>query len=737
MQWPQWGARVTRGDNVVAFTPPDGRRKGPNPKQLIEAVRDSAEQQLAALLEGLFDNTDDTLFELADRSDRNAEQHRYIDAMRDIRLKRLRIMRGFKKAYRNQFKRLLDADALQSTFPDGVDDHERENLALVENDELEVSVAISGMVSKAQSQHSMALFAVSARLDSLLDSVEIDESNNPLGPRKLSESFGRAADQLEVDIRIRLILFKLFERHVLAKLAPIYESVDAILTGAGVLPDVRNLRRRTERSRSTEGSAPPRAAGPRSQAPMGGTQMDFDGLRQLMHSSHPSPARAQGPMVSTQEFMGALSQVQASASAMPLDPLATPSMVDFDELVASQQGQLTRPDEDAVNLIGMLFNFILNDHNLAIPMKALIGRLQIPLLKVALMDHVFFSQSDHPARQLLNELSSAGIGWSAGGELRRDALYEKVESIVERILNQFEQDVSLLEALLAELREFIARDRRKTQMVEQRLRESETGRAKTDDARREVRQRVGRKMGGLRMPQSVAEFIHNVWQRVLIHVHVRESTESQTWHQMLQALDDLLWCVQTLTAEDDRLFRRNLRVELEANLRKGLARVTQDQQTTERELALVTTPLDLIIERDDAASKRHDPASTSKEDASTEDSVATEEIEVPMSEPESVSTQELVDPAFVAQAKDLSEGSWVEYRDGSGLSQRCKLVGIVTPGERYVFANRRGMKVAAMTCDDVAARIANDEITLLDDSALFERALSSVITELRAQSAGR
>ncbi|MEE8041706.1 MAG: DUF1631 family protein, partial [Pseudomonadales bacterium] len=386
---------MTRGDNVVAFTPPDGRRKGPDPKHLIEAVRDSAEQQLEAVLEGLFDNTDDTLFELADRSDRNADQHRYIDAMRDIRLKRLRIMRGFKEAYRNQFKRLLEADTPQSAFPDGLDDHEDANLALVENDELEVSVAISGMVSKAQSQHSMALFAVSTRLDSLLNSVAIDESNNPLGPRKLSESFGRAADQLEVDIRVRLILFKLFERHVLAKLAPIYESVDAILTGAGVLRDVRNLRRRTEHSSATEGSAPPRAAGSKSQAPMGGTQMDFDGLRQLMHSSQQGPARALGPMVSTQEFMGALSQVQASASAMPLDPLATPSMVDFDELVASQQGQLTRPDEDAVNLIGMLFNFILNDNNLAIPMKALIGRLQIPLLKVALMDHAFFSQSGH------------------------------------------------------------------------------------------------------------------------------------------------------------------------------------------------------------------------------------------------------------------------------------------------------------------------------------------------------
>ena len=248
---------MTRRDNVVPFTPPDGRSKGPEPKQLIEAVRDSAEQQLEAVLEGLFDNTDDTLFELADRSDRNVDQHRYIDAMRDIRLKRLRIMRGFKQAYRNQFDRLLDAESRQSPLGT-MDANERANLALVENDELEVSVAISGMVSKAQSQYSMPLFAVSMRLDSLFDSVEIDESNNPLGPRKLSESFGYAADQLEIDIRVRLILFKLFERHVLAKLSPIYENVDALLTGAGVAQHVRNLRHSAEQPDASEGSAPPR-----------------------------------------------------------------------------------------------------------------------------------------------------------------------------------------------------------------------------------------------------------------------------------------------------------------------------------------------------------------------------------------------------------------------------------------------------------------------------------------------
>ena len=46
--------------------------------------------------------------------------------------------------------------------------------------------------------------------------------------------------------------------------------------------------------------------------------------------------------------------------------------------------KVTDTDADVINLVAMLFDFILDDDNLPIPVKALVGRLQIPLLKVAI-----------------------------------------------------------------------------------------------------------------------------------------------------------------------------------------------------------------------------------------------------------------------------------------------------------------------------------------------------------------
>ena len=58
-------------------------------------VRDKAAQQLKEALQTLFDNADDTLFEMADRAHNNAEQNIFFEAMRDLRLKRKSIERGF------------------------------------------------------------------------------------------------------------------------------------------------------------------------------------------------------------------------------------------------------------------------------------------------------------------------------------------------------------------------------------------------------------------------------------------------------------------------------------------------------------------------------------------------------------------------------------------------------------------------------------------------------------------
>ena len=53
------------------------------------------------------------------------------------------------------------------------------------------------------------------------------------------------------------------------------------------------------------------------------------------------------------------------------------------------------------------------------------------------------------------------------------------------------------------------------------------------------------------------------------------------------------------------------------------------------------------------------------------------------------------------------------------------------PGNRYVFVNRKGMKVCERTRNALALALQGEDMNLLDESEMFDRALESVIGNLQ------
>ena len=103
------------------------------------SVRDKAAQQLRQALQSLFDNADDSLFEIADRATSNSEQNAFFEAMRDLRMKRRNIERGFLQQLFEAFSKLNQYEIGKPPAPETVS---FDSLSLVQNDELEESVAL-------------------------------------------------------------------------------------------------------------------------------------------------------------------------------------------------------------------------------------------------------------------------------------------------------------------------------------------------------------------------------------------------------------------------------------------------------------------------------------------------------------------------------------------------------------------------------------------------------------------
>jgi len=210
-------------------------------------------------------------------------------------------------------------------------------------------------------------------------------------------------------------------------------------------------------------------------------------------------------------------------------------------------------DTDVLTLdvVTMLFDYILDDSDVPDAMKALIGRLQIPVLKAALMDRAIFSTKTHPVRRLLDTLAGAAIGWSEANG-KDDPLYQKVESIVHRILERFERDLGVFNELLSELEEFLSVEQRDAQDAAEQSAEAIEERHRLAHAWMMAGDEIRRRTDKKNMPVTVRDFLNTHWKDLLAVTHIRRGEESPQWEAALRTMDDLIWSVLPKQQAEER-----------------------------------------------------------------------------------------------------------------------------------------------------------------------------------------
>ena len=791
-------------------------------------MRERGEQSLQPLLQALFDNIDDALFELADRAESNAVQNMYFESMREVRIKRRGIELGFIREISDAFRRLTGVADGQAEAP--VADLSGEELSLVAHDEIDELVAFDAMVAKACRSFAKPLKELSTRLDTVIEANEVTVDNNPFGPEVICRSFVDVCKDIQVDVKAKLVLFKLFDRYVVEKLDHVYGACNQALIDGGILPKL------------AERNTAPKATGASTQADTADTDV-FADLQSMLHTLPQSAptnvtsglaAAGQAPQIPRESLMQLLQKVQQAQLQLMLQQQTqtsqgvVPQQLDIQqelsgllqEKMPTQAMSIGQVDDDAINLVAMLFQFILDDRNLAAPMKALIARLQIPIIKVAMLDKTFFSKGGHPARKLLNEIATASLGWVTPAKIERDPLYKKIDSIVNNLLNDSAGDTQLFQQELTDFVAFLEAERRRSSLVEQRTLDAEDGKAKSEIARQRVQTVLNEKVKGQTLPKVVINLLQDAWSNVLFLILLKEGEEAASWKEALQTVDDLLWSVHPIEQSADKKRLLKMLPGLLKNIRTGLTKIAynpfdmnqlfedlekihitqlkespapipaSNPEPQAEDVApvavepLVASPAEPIaapisepeapqtldsmlnqrqaaepsLEELDAALSDElgdfddllaDDVPVSKEPVATEpvkqsrvetdavQGVETQQVEeltvgggLATVEPVIAETVE-VDDAALQQVDQLAMGSWVEIILDGESKTRCRLAAIIRGTGKYIFVNRSGMKVSEYHRESLALAIKEGQVFLLDDGLLFDRALESVIGNLR------
>lgn len=711
---------------------------------ILLQVRDKAAQQLRHGLQELFDNADDTLFEMADRAQTNADQNTFFEAMRDLRLKRKSIERGFLEMFSEAFVGLAQYDpataARQAVSYDPASHSSR--------DDLERTVAVDAMVAKVLNRDGLALGQLNARLVALMGK-HLDQSCNPLGPTLLCAFFMQAGRNLGVEIKVKLIILKLFERYVLSEVHQLYAEANQLLIATGVLPELMPTpaRRSTDRAAT---DAPASASEAATQS--GGPQIDesvqevFAALQELLFHVRGSVAPTLEPSaetqpISTRDLLRLLSHLQHYVPAGAQDDFDLRNQLEQLLTRVSVKSGKSRvvavADEDVINLIAMLFEFILDDRTVPDSLKALIGRLQIPMLKVAVLDKSFFSRGSHPARRLLNEIAAAALGWGACDDHQRDSLYLRIEQVVQRLLNDFGDDPAIFSELLADFLAFTADERRRSELLEQRTRDAEEGRARAELARRRVEQVLNHGLLGKVLPQVVVEFVQEAWSKVLLLTCLKHGEQSVEWRAAVQTMDELVWSVERHDEPDAAMQLLNLVPGLLKGLREGLSSAAFDPFATSEFFSQLEVLHLQVFER---LAQDPEPRVVALETRAPAMIAVEREIVLASAEEGPLEAAPLAlaanDPNLLL-VEQLHLGAWVEFQEDEENTVRCKLAAIVQPGAKYIFVNRTGMKVLERTRMGLALEFHRAAVRILDDTLLFDRALESVIDNLQRLNRGK
>lgn len=709
---------------------------------LVRQIKDDALTVLSANLEDLFSNCDDLFFDLSSRAASNSEQNLYFESMRELRFKKSGVINAFRQNFEQNFLTLARSSSAGGNRGSAVD-VAAENLTLVQNDTLEQEVALTGMVTKARVNCQEALYHLATRLDYLIPKVTIDQDNNPLDPQQVCRAFAEACELFDINIKAKIIIFKQFDRLVASKLIKVYTAANELLINSGILPKISHgINKQSDGGAPSDAAAASLEAAAQMAAAAQHLPFDFSELSNLLASmrrlglmqlpNYTAYSTNPGPIMSSAELAALLTQRQLPVTGDSSETIDLRQLVNV--LLAANNPALPQalqqPDEDVINLVAMFFDFVLDDRNLPVTVQALISRLQIPILKVALRDKSFFSHAGHPARKLINTIADASIGWDESEQPNKDKLHNKIAEIVQAIGEQYQDNEQIFVEKLTELQQFAQQEEHRTSLVERRTSQAIEGQAKTQQAKTLVQQLLFARLEKIELPPAISTFLIDQWQQLLVLIHLRHGEESPEWLEAMQLVDDLVWA--SCRHDDPRSLQRlsKIKPELLQRVALGLSKIAITAEASQSAIRGIGEVLDQLqakapvdfktISAEQAIALGHTPGSGSK---SWQEMTALERQQA---------RYKALTYEYIKKADTMPLGTWVSYEDSRrGKILRCKLASRIEVSDTFVFVNRFGFKVMEKARKDFAYDMQQHRAAVLETGALFDRAMDNIATNLR------
>lgn len=725
-----------------------GRERGPG-LRVVNDCRERLGETLCRWLGGIRAPISEELFLLADGTRERLLQTRYLDLRQDVE----KDWSQFIEAFRHS---LADADAPKQA--DGaLEVPDFEGLQLVEDEELSERIVVREFAAQLAESCDEELYSLDRRIAALLGHDEPQEGENLLAPIYVCQALADAAAALGLDAESRLLLMRRIERHLHLALPSIYHDINAELIERNILPD---LKRSYKRGGTAAGAAATatgaganaieaalQAAAGNLPAPAGDILGAMERLIAVRTQSlgggtvagtpqptPPGPAPANAAAISN-AFLSSLNEAQH----MEWVPTAGVLQNQVRAVRESDAAQQVSPVEAVtIDIVAMLFDFIFNDEELPATVKSLVGQLQIPVLKVAMLDHSFFANRQHPARRFLDGITGVALHWGAGAR-EGDPFLNRLEMLVTRIQQEFETNIEIFGEAIADLESFVtAHEAEEAATVE--IAADAVIRREAEEAAAERTQAALAPILDRPQPEVVRDFLAEHWASVLRQKALQSEADSAGWNDTLEVAEQLVWSVAPKTDADERLRLISSLPMLLARINAGLALAAIDAGAR-------STFFDALVGLHAAALKGHAaeaPAAATPAAPRNEPPIPSEgDLLVTRRIEEGVVIEDVMlvgappmrrarDREALDQVSRLKRGDWVDFIDDEGHVARERLNWVSPQKGILVFSNHRAARAISISPDALARQIRDGAARVVDDGSVFEKAIDGVMRSLNA-----
>lgn len=422
-------------------------------------------------------------------------------------------------------------------------------LSLVDDSELEISLALNQIESTISSKFIKQLFVLEKRINVLYRKDNLTKSNMPMGSNSICWILKNTLNESSLSLETKSSLLNALRTDLRDHFESYYQKINDVFIEANILPNIqfkskkaksKTKKKEDNKKESLENKIinkdSSKSTSKTSINPTHANKM-VNSIFEMMDKGRVSSEK-QTTKIENKVLDKSLSELSnKSISCKNLDNLKEVLL----ETIQSDTGifspSFSKYQENSIDMMGHFYKHVNKDSNLDNNITASLDAINIPLIRTAISDQEFFNNEEHPAREYLEKLIHTSQHWHGS------SVISDLEKFSVNIANEFDGSQQPFIEANENIDDYLQVTERRSKNAEKKHINTAKGKEKLQNSRLTVHKAI-ENLSSKDSPKFVQDVTQTIVKDSLTLGLLRHGEDSEHWNEQLSVYSDLIAMTQ-------------------------------------------------------------------------------------------------------------------------------------------------------------------------------------------------